>query len=84
MTMPVMDGTATIQALRRINPTVKIIAASGLNANGGLASGGGIKYFLTKPYTAETLLTTIRNTLDDAGVVDATSLVAMPNNHKDS
>jgi CheY-like chemotaxis protein len=67
MMMPVMDGTATIQALTRINPAVKIIAASGLNTNGGLAkaSGGGIKHFLAKPYTAETLLTTIRKTLDD-------------------
>jgi CheY-like chemotaxis protein len=30
MMMPIMDGPATINALRRINPTVKIIAASGL------------------------------------------------------
>ena len=37
MAMPVMDGPATIHALMRINPAVKIIAASGLNANGGVA-----------------------------------------------
>ena len=35
MMMPVMDGAATIHALMRINPTIKIVAASGLNANGG-------------------------------------------------
>jgi CheY-like chemotaxis protein len=68
MMMPVMDGGATIQALKRINPAVKIIAASGLAANGGAvkAPNGGIKHFLTKPYTAETLLTTLRKILDEA------------------
>jgi CheY-like chemotaxis protein len=35
MVMPVMDGAATIHALTRINPKIKIIAASGLNVNGG-------------------------------------------------
>jgi PAS domain S-box-containing protein len=68
MMMPVMDGGATIQALKRINPAVKIIAASGLAANGGAVKtpNGGIKHFLTKPYTAETLLTTLRKILDEA------------------
>jgi CheY-like chemotaxis protein len=68
MMMPVMDGAAMIHALRRINPAVKIIAASGLNANGGAvgASGSGIKHFLAKPYTAETLLTLLRSILDEA------------------
>jgi PAS domain S-box-containing protein len=67
MMMPVMDGAAVIHALKRINPGVKIIAASGLNAYGGLvnASGAGIKHFLTKPYTAETLLTALRTILDE-------------------
>jgi CheY-like chemotaxis protein len=62
MMMPVLDGPATISALLRINPAVKIIAASGLNANGGIVktSGSGIKHFLTKPYTAGTLLKAIR------------------------
>lgn len=68
MMMPVMDGPAMIHALMRINPTVKIIAASGLNANGSVAktSGGGVKHFLTKPYTAGTLLKTMRAILDEA------------------
>ena len=67
MMMPVMDGPATIHALMRINPAVKIIAASGLNANGGVAkaSGAGVKHFLTKPYTAGTLLKTMRAILDE-------------------
>lgn len=67
MMMPVLDGPATIYALLRINPAVKIIAASGLNANGGVAkaSGAGIKHFLSKPYTAGTLLKTVRKILDE-------------------
>ena len=31
MAMPVMDGPATVRALRKINPAVKIIVASGSN-----------------------------------------------------
>jgi CheY-like chemotaxis protein len=68
MAMPILDGPASIRALMRINPAVKIIAASGLNSNGSLAtvSGPSIKYFLMKPYTAATLLKTLRAILDEA------------------
>jgi PAS domain S-box-containing protein len=68
MMMPIMDGPATIRALTKINPGVKIITASGLNANAEVAkaSGMGIKHFLTKPYTAATLLKTMRAILDEA------------------
>jgi len=67
MMMPLMDGPATIRALRKIDPMVKIIAASGLNANVEVAkvSGIGIKHFLTKPYTTGTLLKTMRAILDE-------------------
>ena len=67
MMMPVMDGPAMIHALMRINPEIKIIATSGLNANGGLTkvSEIRIKHFLTKPYTAGTLLKTLRAILDE-------------------
>ena len=68
MSMPIMDGAAAIRALMRINPTVKVIAASGLDANGSAAKGAGpgVKHFLTKPYSAGTLLTLIRTILDQA------------------
>jgi len=68
MAMPIMDGAATVHALRRVNPNVKIIAASGLDANGGMSKGpkANVKYFLAKPYTAETLLSTLRTVLDEA------------------
>jgi CheY-like chemotaxis protein len=68
MMMPVMDGAATIHALMRINPTIKIIAASGLKANDGTAQAlnVGTKPFLMKPYTAGTLLKTLRAVLDQS------------------
>jgi len=67
MMMPVMDGPALIHALMRINPAVKIVAASGLSANNGVAkvSGLGVNHFLTKPYTSSTLLKTLRAILND-------------------
>ena len=65
MVMPFMDGPATINALMRVNPHVLIIAASGLNSNGRVAkaAGAGVKHFLPKPYTAETLLITLHDVL---------------------
>jgi len=67
MAMPVMDGSATIHALMRINPAIKIVAMSGLDVNDGVAkvSGAGVKHFLAKPYTARTLLKTMRTVLDE-------------------
>jgi PAS domain S-box-containing protein len=66
MTMPLMDGASTIRALLRINPAVKIIAASGLNAAGATAPApeSGVRHFLSKPYTAGTLLKAIRMILE--------------------
>ena len=69
MMMPVMDGAATIRALTRLNPAVKIIAASGLATKGAEAeaAGEGVKNFLPKPYTASTLLIALRDLLRPAG-----------------
>lgn len=65
MMMPVMDGPATIRKLMEINPAVRIIATSGITANRELAhlAGDGVKNFLPKPYTAETLLTCLKQVL---------------------
>jgi CheY-like chemotaxis protein len=61
MMMPIMDGPATIQVLVKINPLVKIIAASGLSAQGQIAKGTcpGVRDFLPKPYTTEAMLLTL-------------------------
>ncbi len=65
MMMPVMDGAVTIRALTKLNPAVKIIAASGLSAKGAEAeaAGVGVKTFIAKPFTAATLLATLRDLL---------------------
>ncbi len=68
MMMPVMDGSATIQVLKRVNPRVRIIAASGLNdANTqDKALQLGARRFLSKPYNADAMLRAIREVLDEA------------------
>jgi len=65
MLMPFMDGPATIRALQKMNPRVKIIAASGLTAGhkAGEASLEDVKIFLSKPYTAEKLLKALAEVL---------------------
>ncbi len=67
MMMPVMDGAAAIQILMKLNPAVRIIAASGITANGAVAkaAGAGVKQFIPKPYSAEILLKTLRGVIDD-------------------
>ena len=68
MMMPVMDGAALSAHLEEHHPELPVIAASGLNSNGGAARavGMGVSRFLPKPYTTSLLLTTIRDTLLDA------------------
>lgn len=58
MMMPNLDGAATIRALRKLNPKLRIIATSGLvsSQQSILAQNLGVNAFLPKPYTAETLL----------------------------
>jgi len=65
MVMPFMDGPATIRALQRMDPNVRIIAASGLGAGQRAGEGPleGVSVFLNKPYTAEKLLKTLAQVL---------------------
>ena len=65
MVMPFMDGPATIRALQRMNPAVRIIAASGLGTGQRAGEGPleGVAVFLNKPYTAEKLLKTLSQVL---------------------
>jgi PAS domain S-box-containing protein len=67
MMMPYMDGPATIRALRRLDPNVKIVATSGLKAEDKIADAAqlGVKTFLPKPYTAEKLLKTVAAVLKE-------------------
>jgi two-component system cell cycle sensor histidine kinase/response regulator CckA len=67
MMMPYMDGLATIRALRKMSPQVRVIASSGLSENGKAAEamGAGVKIFLSKPYTAEKLLKALADVLGE-------------------
>jgi len=68
MLMPHMDGPATIRVLKSIDPSVKIIAASGLMDADRVKDATGLDHiaFLMKPYTAEKLLTTVQRVLAEA------------------
>lgn len=65
MMMPVMDGIATIQVLRKMNQALPIIAVSGLATCERIADSRefGVNHFLPKPYSAHTLLTAISHAL---------------------
>lgn len=61
MAMPFMDGAATIRALRRLRADLPILAASGLPP--AEISELNVNAFLSKPFTAEKLLTTLSEIL---------------------
>ncbi|MFB2768287.1 response regulator [Pelatocladus sp. BLCC-F211] len=63
MMMPSMDGVTTSRTLQKIDPLVKIIAISGLAANGKLAGNPAVKAFIAKPYTTKELLQTLHSVL---------------------
>lgn len=67
MMMPVMDGPALIAALRKIEPTLRVIASSGLSTKANVAKARrvGARHFLAKPYSAARLLTLIRTALTE-------------------
>ncbi len=69
MTMPVMDGLATIRVLQELNPAVRIVGASGMCADRHAAEAArlGVKHFLFKRFTAEALLKVLRQVLSGEG-----------------
>ena len=63
--MPVMNGEATIRALRHFNPKVKIIASSGLKSepDNEAIRGLGVSHFIGKPFTAGAILHELREVI---------------------
>ena len=64
--MPLMDGHATCIALKKINPALKIIMASGSEPNKSgkeIPVDSNISAFVPKPYTVEKLLTVAHEVL---------------------
>jgi len=68
MQMPVMDGFTTISVLQRLEPAPTVVAASGFPSPEDVsrAQALGVRHFLAKPYSAEVLLGTVREALDQA------------------
>ena len=71
--MPVMDGLALVRVVRKIDPEMKVIASSGLghDAKFDELRTLGVDVFLTKPYTADKLLHSLRAMLAGEPVTHA-------------
>jgi CheY-like chemotaxis protein len=63
--MPYMDGASLIRALKKLDPKIKVVAMSGLVSDGQTAELRNLNVgdFLSKPFTAETLLKTMAEVL---------------------
>lgn len=73
--MPFMSGHATCMALRKLNPQLRLIIASGTEfPNGGpdTEMRARIDAFVPKPYTLEKLLMTVHEVLEVSAVAPAT------------
>jgi len=66
MMMPVMGGRETYQELRRINPEVKTLLASGYSQDSAAQQilDLGVKDFLHKPFSLEEISHKVREVLD--------------------
>ena len=64
--MPVMDGAAMMRVLKKLEPNIKVIATSGIDQDAKMEElkALGMKAFVSKPYTAEKILTILRDVLD--------------------
>jgi PAS domain S-box-containing protein len=77
--MPCMDGMTMARILKGINPSLRIVASSGIGSAGNREEkvrelhAMGVKTFLTKPYTADVILTAIGEVLmeEEAAVAAA-------------
>ncbi len=64
MTMPLMDGPATIEAVRVVDPAIKVIVTTGSSGHGKQLQGDSVTLpQLEKPYTPEQLLHSINDLL---------------------
>jgi len=65
MIMPEMDGPATFQALRSMNPELKVIISSGFSQDSSVQKllSSGASGFVGKPYQTEDLLKVIAQEL---------------------
>ena len=73
--MPIMDGAAMMRVLKKLEPNIKVIATSGIDQDAKFEElkALGMKAFIAKPYTAEKVLTTLRQILDAPAIEPVTS-----------
>jgi PAS domain S-box-containing protein len=66
MMMPVMDGPGVVRALQKLDPQVQIITMTGIMTNAKIIGMADLEVqaSLTKPVTADKLLTTLAEILD--------------------
>ena len=65
MMMPLMDGPNTIRSIRKLDPSIKILAISGMQfEEKSLKDQLSIQAFIQKPFTAPQLMKKIRSVLD--------------------
>jgi YesN/AraC family two-component response regulator len=64
MMMPNVDGAGVIDGVKKMNPTAKIVSISGISHKRVSLLDAGVTHFLLKPYTAERLLSTIKEALE--------------------
>jgi CheY-like chemotaxis protein len=65
MIMPGLNGKETFEALRRLNPSVKVLLSSGYSLNGpaGEIMASGCRGFIQKPFSAAELSSKVREVL---------------------
>jgi hypothetical protein len=70
MMMPVMDGTATLRALRKLDPRIRLIATSGMPVPERFQPLGTSERvpFLLKPYSTARLLQAVHEVIDPNAV----------------
>jgi CheY-like chemotaxis protein len=66
MMMPVMDGSAVVEAIRKLDPNIAVIAVSGMPLDGEILKQKklAVQGFLRKPYSSDRLLTLIHSVLN--------------------
>jgi len=64
--MPNMDGAALAKVVRKMDPTLPVLATSGNSRPEQMADGGQVEFagFLRKPYTGQTLASAIHGALN--------------------
>ncbi len=62
MMMPVMNGPDAIRRLQTINPAIRVVATSGLDASAQLTDLG-VRHFLSKPYATNQLLAAVQQAI---------------------